>query len=80
MAKKKWHRVPQAPGTRAKVFIGHEPWALRHEPWAMSHEQVIINNRLINELFDDILYVLDIPPKNQIPFIGNGNVLGFSVS
>ena len=30
-------------------------------PWAMSHEPVTLNNRLIHELFDYLLYVLCIP-------------------
>ena len=46
---------------------GRRPQPL--EPRAMSHEPFTINRRLINELFDYILYVLDIP-KTYLTFSG----------
>ena len=47
-------RDPQAPGPRA----------INLAPWALSHEPLTINNGLINDLFDYILYVIDIPKKS----------------
>ena len=51
-----WRGVPR-PRALAQL-------TLRHEPWAMSHEPLTTNNRLINDLFDYILYVIDIPKKS----------------
>ena len=45
------------PWARAPNFywpwaLSHEPCGMSHGPWAMSHEPLIINNRLIQKLFN----------------------------